>query len=324
MARKYAMVQHGIWKDDDFRALSVAAQLLYLQVLSSATLSYAGVADWRPSRLSVLSSDATRESVEDAAYELERGLFLIMDEESEEVLVRSFFKHDGLLLKPNVTKAMVKAFDKVTSVTLRGVIAHELGTLHERNPDWSGFGIPEIAEVFATRSVNPSELIQNRSRKGSAKGSGRGCKPDASLLTPNSILHTPGTIHPSTSEIAIPDAHHELCTLLVDLMVSNGDKPPAITKQWDVDARLLIEKDGRDLDAAKRLLTWTLNDSFWRGNIQSMPKFRKQFDQLRHHANRQREERAKPLTRTEENMQAVLDMRAREQAAGEPVWGELE
>lgn len=82
------------------------------------------------------------------------------------------------------------------------------------------------------------------------------------------------------------DDFQKLCELLVSLIVGNGDKAPAITKQWHPAARLLIEKDGRDIESAARVMRWALADSFWKGNIRSMPTFREKYDQLRHAANR--------------------------------------
>lgn len=180
MARDRANIRTDIWNDDDFRSLSPHAQLLYLQLLTSATLTYAGVADWRPKRIAALAAGRTPKQTEDAAQELVDGLFVVIDEETEEVLIRSFLKHDGLLQKPNVTKAMVTAYGQVYSMVLKGVIVHELNRLHEKFPDWRGFVLPEVQALLGNRSVNPSELVSNRSPNPSEK--------KAPLLTTNYLL----------------------------------------------------------------------------------------------------------------------------------------
>jgi hypothetical protein len=64
-------------------------------------------------------------------------------------------------------------------------------------------------------------------------------------------------------------------------VVENGGRPPTITAQWRTSARLLLDKDGRDLAKALNLIDWCQADSFWRSNILSMPKFREKYDQLR-------------------------------------------
>lgn len=98
--------------------------------------------------------------------------------------------------------------------------------------------------------------------------------------------------NPLESAVALPgDNYQKLCELLVELIAGNGDLPPAITKQWHPAARLLIEKDGRDIESAVRVMRWALADSFWKGNIRSMPTFREKYDQLRHAANRELEKK---------------------------------
>ena len=86
-----------------------------------------------------------------------------------------------------------------------------------------------------------------------------------------------------------------LCSLLADLIESNGSKRPTVTTAWMDSARRLLDTDGRDLDASLRLIQWCQEDSFWRSNILSMPKFREKYDQLRLAANRQIEERQQNL-----------------------------
>ena len=180
MARDRANIRTDIWNDDDFRSLSPQAQLLYLQLLTSATLTYAGVADWRPKRIAALAGGRTSDEVERAARELEAGLYVVIDEATEEVLIRSFLKHDGLLQKPNVTKAMVTAYGQVYSLDLKGVIVHELNRLVEKFPTWRGFALREVQDLLGNRSISPSELIRNPSGNPSEK--------DPSLLTTNYLL----------------------------------------------------------------------------------------------------------------------------------------
>ena len=299
MARDHAAIRLNIWGDDEWRELSVAAQHLYLHLLSTPTLSYAGVADWRAARIAGVSKDATTRSVRAAADELVGSLFVVYDDDTEEILIRSFLKYDGLLHKPNVAKAMVTAYGKTVSPVLRGVTVHELTKLHERHPEWKGFTVREVTDLLSRPSVNPEELLGKGSRKGSVKGSDF----DPSLLTPNSLLLTPNSTHLSPSPNAVRDDVMGLCLLLQSLVEGNGSKKPEITDQWLTDARLLIDKDKREPEAAARLIRWCQDDSFWRSNILSMPKFRKQYDQLRLAANAKQASRK--LTPTERATQTL-------------------
>ena len=54
---------------------------------------------------------------------------------------------------------------------------------------------------------------------------------------------------------------------------------------WARDIRLLVERDGIDPQAVWETFLWAHNDPFWRANILSPGKLRKQFDQL--HAKRE-------------------------------------
>jgi len=91
---------------------------------------------------------------------------------------------------------------------------------------------------------------------------------------------------PPTSKADRPDVE-ALCTRLRDRIVENGNKAPTVTAKWRTEARLLLDKDGRELDKALRLIDWCQQDSFWNSNILSMPKFREKYDQLRLKANEQ-------------------------------------
>lgn len=83
----------------------------------------------------------------------------------------------------------------------------------------------------------------------------------------------------------------ELCQRLADWMIRNGCKPPTIGDGWKTAARLLLDEDHRELPKALALIDWCQQDAFWQSNIQSMPKFRKQYDQLRLRANAEWEQR---------------------------------
>jgi hypothetical protein len=93
----------------------------------------------------------------------------------------------------------------------------------------------------------------------------------------------------SSSELR-PDVER-LCILLRDLVIANGSKPPIIGPGWHTAARLMLVADGRDPEAAERLMRWCQADPFWKANVLSMPKFRKGYDQIRLQAERQRIDR---------------------------------
>ena len=284
MARDHAQVRLDLWNDDDFRVLTRAAQLLYIQLLTSATLNYAGVADWRPKRIAPLSGDGTPADVEAAAAELERGLFIVTDNDTEEVMVRSFLKHDGLLQKPNVTKAMISAFGAISSSKLRGVIVHELTRLSVKFPEWRAFAMKEVQELLEREAINPSELVSNSFQTGKPTPS----EIDASLLTPNSLLHAPDyTLHTpsdadaSDGEETFSDEVKKLSTDLGALVKANGHPVGVIGVTWWRACERLIRIDGYTPEQIDWVMRWATANEFWSSNIRSMPKLREKFSELK-------------------------------------------
>lgn len=55
----------------------------------------------------------------------------------------------------------------------------------------------------------------------------------------------------------------------------------ASAKAWLDAARLLVDADERDRREVAQVLRWSQADDFWKGNIESMTKFRKQYARLR-------------------------------------------
>lgn len=158
MARDFAQIHLSIWNDDDFRALTPAAQHIYLVLLSSPTLSYCGVGDWRPAKTAALSKGSSRQAVEVAAGELSEARFILVDETTEEYLVRSFVRNDTVMNRPNMGTAVARAFSMVASEELRGVVVHELQRLKREEPDLGGWKSREIGPVLDRDPVDPKSV----------------------------------------------------------------------------------------------------------------------------------------------------------------------
>lgn len=138
MAREYARIRVSINGDDEFEALPADAQWLYTRVLlTEASLSAAGIADWRPSRLTVKAADMTKARLVAAAAVLERRRFALFDLDTEEVLVRSYIRSDDLLRNPKMAVAVVKAYGAVASKSLRAAIISEIKRVRSESPDFS-------------------------------------------------------------------------------------------------------------------------------------------------------------------------------------------
>ncbi len=193
MARDHARIKIDIWADDDFGTLSHSAQWLYLYLLSSPALNFAGITDYRPARISGRSPSLTAEDVEEMARELEAGEYIVVDRKVELVLIRSFVKHDGLLRSPNMAKALAKEYLRIESRTLRAVLVGQLLSLQEQSPELKGWGY--LGDVLSNRSLTPAEAFEelngtlpNGSGKGSPKGSGKGSGTPVLLSSSRPVL----------------------------------------------------------------------------------------------------------------------------------------
>lgn len=177
MARDHARIAVRIWSDPDFIALKPDAQLAYLMLVSNPDLSWCGVADYVPARFVKLSDGMTPRRFEAAVDVLRARRFVLTDDRTAEVLVRSYVRHDGLLKQPNVAKAMVRAVARTHSATLRDAVVDELVRAKGDDPAAKGWvGVesedPELyAHICLAANLNPSgNPSSNPSGKGSRNG----------------------------------------------------------------------------------------------------------------------------------------------------------
>ena len=140
MARTQANVYLTIWTDPDFRGLPTDAQWLYFTMLTHESLNYCGVMDWRPARLAAMNDDMTIPRVEHAAWELGQRRMVAVDPDTEEALVRSFVRHDGVLRSPNTAKGLVREYGGIASLRLMELVSHEVRRAFDENPNWGGIG----------------------------------------------------------------------------------------------------------------------------------------------------------------------------------------
>lgn len=128
MARSYGRVFPSIWNDDDFRALSMEARLMYLFLLSQPDLAQSGVIPFRTRRWARLL-DTTPADVERMCAELEGTRFVTTDIDTEELLVRSLMRNDEVWKQPNVFKAAAASATGCESARLKAVLLAEVSRL---------------------------------------------------------------------------------------------------------------------------------------------------------------------------------------------------
>lgn len=158
MAREYAQIGTGLWLSDEWRSLTPPAQHLFMLVLSDPELSYAGVTDWKPARLVQRAAEWSVPELMGAAGELSAAFWLVFDQETDEVMVRSFLRHDSLLKQPRMAVSMANAFAAIGSNKLRAAVVFELARLRKERPDLPAWDKPQVKTVLRQRGVNPKEM----------------------------------------------------------------------------------------------------------------------------------------------------------------------
>lgn len=158
MPREFAKLNLEIWSDPDFLDLPPAAQHLYLVLWTSPSLSYCGVHDWRPGRLAKRSRGFTAEHVQTVADCLVARHFLVVDHDTEEVLVRSWARFDGIMKQPRMAVSYVHAYAEVASPALRRVLVHETEKIREELPGLACWNDKRVTDILAHPSVSAKDL----------------------------------------------------------------------------------------------------------------------------------------------------------------------
>ena len=93
-------------------------------------------------------------------------------------------------------------------------------------------------------------------------------------------IHKP-SLEPSLNIRTYGFEIHQACNLLADLIEANGSRRPTVNDKWLSDMERLHKIDERSWEQITKAIEWCQADDFWRGNILSPAKLRKQYDQLR-------------------------------------------
>ncbi|WP_181785371.1 hypothetical protein [Streptomyces phytophilus] len=126
MARGHGRILASIWEDQDFTALDPTEQRLYLFLLSQANLNHAGLLPLTLRRWARKARGLTVAALETTLDALQQARFIVTDDSTEELLIRTFVRNDGVWRQPNVMAAMVSAAQEIESPRLRAALLVEL------------------------------------------------------------------------------------------------------------------------------------------------------------------------------------------------------
>lgn len=155
MARDHARIKLSMWDDPDFLALRVVEQHAYWALVSHKGLSRCGVTTYIPAHFEHLARDLTPVKFTAAVKGLRASRFVVIDDRTQELLVRSYVRHDGVFDRENMGKAVGTAFQAVISPRIKEAIGDELARLMGDRPDlpgWKGLAATSpTAHAMASR-----------------------------------------------------------------------------------------------------------------------------------------------------------------------------
>ena len=232
MAREHGRILSRIWRDQDFRALSVGAQRMYMMLLSQPTVNNAGILPLQIGKLTKGCDSTTEADVWIALSELAHGGFAYVDDDSEEIFIRSYIRNDGVLKQPNILKNALRCASAIESGYLRAAMAIELRRLGRDDAnsradelDPSGTAVDDFRQAHARvleALVNPfetlsepfpgSEGFRNPSPNPAGRGRGRGESPVGSSLRSNAKEATREKSAPAKPDATKPKAVEQAVT----------------------------------------------------------------------------------------------------------------
>jgi hypothetical protein len=177
MARGHGRILTSIWDDDDFLDLDEREQRLYLFLISQPNLNHAGLLPLTLRRWSRKAKGLTSAELEKRLQALEAARFIVMDDDTEELLIRSFVRNDGVWKQPKVMGAMVSGAMEISSRRLRRALLAEVDRIPlddlSSEPGARGPSIRhQVSEHIETLRKAFREPDPNPSGKGSTTPSG--------------------------------------------------------------------------------------------------------------------------------------------------------
>lgn len=161
MARSEARIRTTIWADQDFTALPIDAQWLYQLLLSQPGVNHAGVLTIPRRAWSNLTGDEdASDRISHAWKVLEDRRYLVSDDETDELLIRSYIRNDVANGPPGPFVAALAAAVSTVSPKLRAALHAELIRLdaqevREKKPGRGG-EVPFVVWERAVQKLAPA------------------------------------------------------------------------------------------------------------------------------------------------------------------------
>lgn len=148
MPRSEARIRVTIWDDPDFLALDHQAQRVYHFILEQDDLTNHGVLGMRMKRL---TRKATMDAADflDVLRRLDATRFLVVDEDTEEICVRSHIRNDEVYRQPFMLRSAQKGLPGIESKRIREATLVELERIGRDHTDTTPPGsVPILVEMI--------------------------------------------------------------------------------------------------------------------------------------------------------------------------------
>lgn len=292
MPRTHGRIMAAIWTDPDFLALEVGPQRLYMFLLSQPDLSHAGLVPMRTRRWAKKTKAMTVAGITADLGDLADAKFVVLDDDTQEVLVRTFVRNDGVYKQPKVMLRLREDAKQVESPRLRAAFRveldklplHELTTARQAveeivsdlRADFSGDGYPtgypservsdtpdwtrptdqseESAETDKRAGQNPSERVSGRVSDTPRVRAGTLPQPPSPVpQPPSTIPPTAGRGEPG-AELVVRDPAPTAQVLVGEWIDHCQDRPPGrVVGQVSKELKTLLD-EGIDPDRIRRAL----------------------------------------------------------------------
>lgn len=133
MAQQYTKILRTIWLDAEFLALPFDSKMAYIMVITQPDISACGVVALRLNRWATLFPDRTAKQLAKALEPLVERNFLIVDHETEEVMARTFIRHDASWRQTNGMASIENGKRGVLSQQLRQLIDDVVANLDPKS-----------------------------------------------------------------------------------------------------------------------------------------------------------------------------------------------
>ena len=240
MPRSHGRIMAAIWNDPDFLALAEGPQRLYMFLLSQPDLSHAGLVPLRIGRWAKKVAGGTRATIESHITALSEARFVVADEDTEELLVRTFVRNDGVYKQPKVMLRMREDARQIESPTLRAAFRAELDRLplselsnepprtgNQSTRAQVGAVVDTLRDDFADVMQYPSEGVSDTPSDTPRVRAGTFPQPPSPIpQPPATVPPTAGRGEPSASLAVVRDHAPTTQTLVAEWIDHCDNRPP--------------------------------------------------------------------------------------------------